>query len=446
MEVTAWAEALLDARDASGLPSRAGPWDADAVLAPDTAGTIADTSATGVWRELGLSSSSSVPVPKPRISTPLLSVRSPQPDSLKHALRRAIGLADSLITFGMSADVMLREMQDVARISLVHSEVQDLLDRGKAMKASLIFVAQQLASPEKLCRSPRMQDVPALASAAQCSKREEGLEDKAERLEQQQQEEGDREGEKETKDEMVEYRDEGGDAAVGGRQRSDSHQCRMRMASGVGTGTGSNRLEGTSLWKALESDVLGPEGRQARLALAAALRRKVAAMEAAAASAQSDRPKIVERRNEELLRWLPVEVAAPITQSPAAVTAATSPSLHSGGMSDSGSDAGVVLEPPAPDGWAAERLFDPELQHDVVLGRVMLPEDNEDCHRVVHMAAKLLFPVAANAVVFKAIRPENLMEMVGWDDEEGPNVDVQYVALQGRALQLPSGVQVMPAM
>ncbi|GLI58926.1 hypothetical protein VaNZ11_000711 [Volvox africanus] len=443
MEVTAWAGALLGVRDASELPSPAGLWDAGAALAPDTAGTIAGTSAAGVGRELGSSSSSSVPVPETRMSTPLLSGPPPQPESLKHALQQAIRLADALTTFGTSADVMTREVYELAGISLIDFEVQDLLDQGKAMYASLVSVTRQLASPEELSRAVRMQEVPALGPA-QCSEREEDLEEKAERLEQQ--EEGHREGEKEAKDKMVDHRNEGSDAAVSSRQRSDSHQCRVGMASVVATGIGSDRLECTSLWKALECDALGPAGRQARHALADALRRKVAAVEATVALVQSSRPKTVERRNEELLRRLPVAVAASFTQPPAAVTAAISPSPHIDGISDSGSGGGVVLEPPAPAGWAAERLFDPELQHDVDSGLVLLPEADEDGHRVVHMAAKLMFPVAANAVVFKAIRPENLMAMVGWDDEGEPNVDVQYVALQGRAVHFPPGVQAVPGL
>ncbi|GIL70251.1 hypothetical protein Vretimale_3525 [Volvox reticuliferus] len=454
MEAKVWVKALLCNRDASAVPSPAGLRDAGAAQAPDGVGTSTGFSAAGVGRELGSSSSASIPVPGRRISIPLVSRQSPQPESFKLALHRAIRLVDGLNSLGTAAYALTQEVHEVGGLPPLDSEVLDLLQQASAMRASLVSVGRQLAPLEGPSWGAHMHEVLTLRRV---NEEEGGLEEEG--LEQEEED-----NEEEAEDETVEDSNEDSEVEVGSRHRSDSSS--MRTTSGLATGLGSAEaragegelrpaaergsgrdcclketisLEGTRLKDALECGVLGPEGRQARLALAAALRQQVAAAEAAML-VQNSRPNTVERRNEELLQRLPVAVA-PLSQPPAGATAAASPPGRNDGLSDNGLNGGVVLEPPAPAGWAAERLFDPELQHDVDSGRVVSPEANVDGHRVVHMAGRLLFPVAANAVVFKAIRPENLVEMVGWDDNEQPNVDVQYVALQGRVVRLPPGVQ-----
>ncbi|KAG2493422.1 hypothetical protein HYH03_008242 [Edaphochlamys debaryana] len=227
---------------------------------------------------------------------------------------------------------------------------------------------------------------------------------------------------------------------------------------------------------------LGPVGAEVRRTLAAALERGSAAAAAAAAAQPEPECPTVERRNEALLRRLPfdvpppapfdalqpvrqrrrrrssdpssegeaetagaevgeVQVAAAGPSTSAAAAAAHAPPPAALGAAEAAALPAPHLDAPPPPGWACQGVFSGRLQGDVDAGRVVLPEADEDGHRVVHVAAQLLLPVPASAVVVKSVRPENLMGLVGWDDNDSPNVDVQYVALQGRALVLPPGGQ-----
>ncbi|GLC68399.1 hypothetical protein PLESTF_000687400 [Pleodorina starrii] len=325
----------------------------------------------------------------------------PRPESLSAVLHHAISLPDRLISLATALAVLAPELRETAGFVVSETIAEGLMAQSMAVKGDLAHVAQRLAALEQVSQAAQEQRA---AVAARMGAVE---------------------------------------AAAG--------------AGGLPTG-GSGWLDGAvrGVWRALEAEALRDESRRVRVELAAALRAQQAAA-AAATEAQARRKIVTERRNEELLRRLPVQ-PPPETAPAAAAAAATAavPSAPHGGASAS-SAAGVEAEPPPPlpaaaatlepppsAGWAADRLFDPDLQHDVDSGRAALPEADEDGHRVLHLAARLLFPVAANAVVFKAIRPENLMAMVGWDESEAPNVDVQYVALQGRVVRLPPGLQAVP--
>ena len=48
-----------------------------------------------------------------------------------------------------------------------------------------------------------------------------------------------------------------------------------------------------------------------------------------------------------------------------------------------------------------------------------------------------------NVLAVKLIDQENLMEE-HQDDHDAPNIDVNYIALGGRLIQLPAGVKVKP--
>lgn len=237
------------------------------------------------------------------------------------------------------------------------------------------------------------------------------------------------------------------------------------MPSGEPGGSGAHDGEGDDLSicladpskhleAILEEPPLAPDSRKLRLHLAAALQRS-AADAAAEVLRHSAKPTIQETRNEELLRRLPVQPPAPSKEASAAA-ASTSGSAEAPPVdevpaapqkqAEVGAAAAppplqATLEPGPPAGWAAEGLFDPKLQRHMENMRRGQAGGDTGVHRVFHMYASLLFPVAANAVVFKATRPENLMQLVGWDTSEQPNVDIEYVGLQGRVVRLPPGLQ-----
>ncbi|KAG2489203.1 hypothetical protein HYH03_012227 [Edaphochlamys debaryana] len=218
--------------------------------------------------------------------------------------------------------------------------------------------------------------------------------------------------------------------------------------------------------------VLGPEGAYVRRVLAAALEQASAAAAVTAAHLEPECATF-DRRNDDLFRLLPFDLPPPPppadsshpasgSEAQAATevakergaagpsTSATSPPAAAASAAAAAGDAaaGAVaggmapyLDAPPPPGWAALGLFSGQRQERVDTGRVVLQGADEDGHRVVHMAAGLLLPVPASAVVVKALRPEDLNDRVRWSHDGYVNVDVPYVALQGRTLVLPPGMQ-----